>query len=186
MTDTSPLDEFAPNPDARERFQVHVKAPPDVVMRVARGFDMQTHPLVRAIFSLRGRLMGRTPAPRAARGFIEEMRALGWGMLYEEPDRLIVAGAVCQPWLADVRFRAIPASAFRSYDEPGVVKIAWTLETTPADGGTTLATETRVAATDADARRKFLRYWRWARFGIIPIRWLLLPGIARRAEEERQ
>jgi len=184
LTDVSPLDEFVPDPDARERFQVHVEAPTDVVMRVARGFDMQSPPIVRAIFSLRGRLTGTTPAPRAATGLVEDMRALGWGVLRDEPDRLFVAGAACQPWLADVRFRAIPAADFRAYEQPGQVKIAWTLETTPADGGTTLATETRVVATDAEARRKFLRYWRWARFGIIPIRRLLLPAIARRAERE--
>ena len=92
-----------------------MEAPPDVVMRVARGFDMQSHPIIRAIFSLRGRLTGNTPAPRAAAGLVEEMRALGWGILREETDRLLVAGAVCQPWLADVRFRAVPASAFRAF-----------------------------------------------------------------------
>jgi hypothetical protein len=37
-------------------------------------------------------------------------------------------------------------------------------------------------ATDAGARLKFRRYWRWARFGIVAIRLLLLPAIRRAAE----
>ena len=49
---------------------------------------------------------------------------------------------------------------------------------------TRLATETRAVATDPAARERFLRYWRWARFGILPIRWLLLPAIRRQAEAE--
>jgi hypothetical protein len=37
-------------------------------------------------------------------------------------------------------------------------------------------------ATDAEARRRFRRYWRWARFGIVAIRLLILPAIRREAE----
>ena len=46
----------------------------------------------------------------------------------------------------------------------------------------TLATETRAVATDAEARARFRRYWRWARFGIVAIRWFMLPAIRREAE----
>jgi hypothetical protein len=42
--------------------------------------------------------------------------------------------------------------------------------------------ETRVVATDDEARRRFLRYWRWARFGIVTIRYLMMPAVRRRAE----
>lgn len=45
-----------------------------------------------------------------------------------------------------------------------------------------LAHEVRAVATDTEARKKFLRYWRWAKFGIITIRLLLLPAIKRKAE----
>ena len=37
-------------------------------------------------------------------------------------------------------------------------------------------------ATDAGASDKFRRYWRFARFGIIAIRLLILPAIRRDAE----
>ena len=53
---------------------------------------------------------------------------MGWGLLATEPARLFVAGAHCQPWLADVNFTPIPASEFSGYHETNQVKIAWTLE----------------------------------------------------------
>jgi hypothetical protein len=63
------------------------------------------------------------------------------------------------------------------------VKIAWTLEAWPiAPGVTRFAQETRAVATDRASRGKFMRYWRWARFGIIAIRLLMLPAVRRAAE----
>jgi hypothetical protein len=104
-------------------------------------------------------------------------------VLQEEPGRAVIMGARCQPWLADVRFSAIDAQEFAAYSEADQVKIAWTLEAEPIAGGCTrFAQETRAVATDAGARGKFLRYWRWARFGIIAIRLLMLPAVRRTAE----
>ncbi len=176
------LDDCIPAPDVRERFEVRVDAPPAVTMAVAREFDMQSIPLVRAIFRAREVIKGSSVGVRTPQGLMQEMQGLGWGVLRDEHNRALVAGAICQPWLADVRFRPIPAAQFARYTEPNHVKIAWTIEVTP-DGasGCRLASETRVVATDDDARRRFRRYWRWARFGIITIRWLLLPAIARQA-----
>ena len=72
---------------------------------------------------------------------------------------------------------------FAAYAEPDQVKIAWTLEAEElAPGITRFAQETRAVATDAEARAKFRRYWRWARFGIVAIRLLLLPAVRREAE----
>jgi hypothetical protein len=114
---------------------------------------------------------------------VEETRSLGWGVLEEEPGRFYCSGAVCQPWLANVRFRAIPPADFAGYAEPDLVKIAWTLEALPlGPARTRLSTETRVAATDASARRKFRRYWSFVRPGIVLIRVFLLRGVRRSAE----
>ena len=180
---TGPLDPFLPTPDVRERFAVTVEAPPDVVYDVAVGFDMQSVGLVRAILRARERLLGSRPRPRPARALLDEMQGLGWGCLESRPGERFVAGAACQPWLPDVVFTPVPPEEFADYAVPGRVKIAWTLETTALEGGRTrLATETRAAATDAQARARFLRYWRWARFGILPVRWLLLPAMRRAAE----
>ena len=112
------------------------------------------------------------------------VRAVAQGKSWtEERGGLVVFGARCQPWLANVTFTALNADDFEAYAEPGQVKIAWTLETEElAPALTRLGQETRAAATDEAARTRFRRYWRWARFGIISIRLLLLPAIRRAAE----
>ena len=178
------LDRFIPRPDVRERFETSIRAPAALVMKVATEFDMQSLPAVKAIFRLREALLGaKSQSPRQAQGILEETTRLGWGVLAEQPGRAVVCGATCQPWFADVRFSAIEPQEFAAHAEPDQVKIAWTLEAEEgADGVTRFAQETRAVATDAGARAKFRRYWRWARFGIIAIRLLLLPAVRREAE----
>ena len=182
----APLDRFIPRPDVRERFEVTIRAPAALVMEVAGEFDMQSVPAVRAIFRLRDRLLGTAGAePRVPAGILEETRRHGWGVLAEQPGRLIACGAHCQPWLADVKFTALPPEDFAGYAAPGRVKIAWTLEAEAlAPDRTRFAQETRAVATDEAARRRFRRYWRWARFGIIAIRLLMLPAVRRTAERQ--
>lgn len=181
----SPLDPLIPTWDARERFGVEVQAPAALVYDTAARFDLWSVPLVRAIFRLRELLL-RSPAPPGppeAGGFLTTAPRMGWGILREEPGRLFIAGAHCEPWLAKVRFIPLTADRFLAFADPGRVKIAWTLETEQLDPTRSrLATETRAVATDQAARQRFVRYWRWARAGIIPIRWLLLPAIRREAE----
>lgn len=180
---SSPLDPFIPAPDVRERHQILVAAPAAVVMGVARNFDLYSIPAVRLIFRARERLMGVRPSPRVPRPLIEEMQGLGWQCLADRPESLFVGGAACRPWLAEVVFRPIPPADFAAFDEPGLVKIAWTLEVEPLSADRCrLATETRVVATDAEARALFRRYWRWAGYGIVLIRRLLLPAVRRQAE----
>lgn len=179
------LDRFMPRPDVRERHEGLIKAPADLVFDVAMRFDLQSIPLVRGIFWLRGKVMGAAPerTPRTPQGFIAETMRLGWGVLAHRQGREIVMGAAVQPWKADVQFRAIPPEQFAEFAQPDLVKIAWTLEAEPLGHELSrFASETRVVATDAAARAKFLRYWRWARFGIVTIRWLMLPAVRREAE----
>ena len=180
----SSLDRFIPQPDVRERFEISIRAPASLVLDVASNFDMQSLPLVKAIFWLREKVLrSSSHAPRRSQGLLEEMQALGWGRLVERPGRLVAFGASCQPWLASVTFSPLAPGEFGAYAEPGQVKIAWTLETDERGPALTrFAQETRAVATDGTARARFLRYWRWARFGIISIRLLLLPAIRRDAE----
>ena len=180
----SPLAAFIPAPDVRERFGLRVQAPAALVFEVATTIDLQSLTPVRWIFRLREKLMRAVPLPpRQPQGLVRELLGLGWGVLVEQPGRLMVGGAACQPWKADVAFHPIPPEGFASYDEPDHVKIAWTLESEPIGPNLTRFTsETRAVATDAAARARFRRYWRWARFGIVAIRLLLLPAVRREAE----
>ena len=168
----------------RERHQIVVRAPAPLVYDVVRNFDLASLPLVRAIFWLRGKAMGAraTPPPRPS-GFYDQMKSLGWGVLVEEPGRLLIAGSACQPWQADVNFTPIPVEDFAGYAEPDRMKIAWTIEVESlGPDRTRCTTETRAVATDAEARARFFRYWRRIVIGVVAIRWLLLRGVRREAE----
>jgi hypothetical protein len=182
---SSLLDRFISHPDIRERFETTIRAPAPVVMQVAANFDMQSIAAVRWIIRLRERLLGARATARRPQGLLEETRRLGWGVLQEQPGHFVVCGAKCQPWVGDVKFTAVPPQDFAAYAEPDQVKIAWTLEALEiAPAVTRFAQETRAVATDAGSRRKFMRYWGWARFGIIAIRLFMLPAVRREAQRQ--
>lgn len=178
------LDKYIPHPDITERHETLVRAPVHLVFKAACEFDVQGIAFVRALFAMRSRMMGGTTAAAPpAMPFLQWAESLGWGPLEVRPDEAVVMGAVCQPWMPDVRFRPLAPGEFADFSEGNLVKIAWTMEATALGGERSrLATETRAVATDATARVRFLHYWRWARFGIIPIRWFVLPAIRRVAE----
>ncbi len=180
------LDRFMPVYDVAERHHARVRAPAEVVLESAKAARLQGSPLVRAIIRAREIVLGTGPQKRGERegGLLHETLALGWGLLADVPGREVVVGAVTQPWLPNVVFRALPPDEFRAFAEPGFVKIAWTLRADalgPRD--TVFRTETRVVATDLSARQRFR--WYWARFspGIVLIRHAFIAALTRDAEQ---
>jgi len=174
------LDKYAPSWDKREYHERSVRAAADRAWPALRSVDLTRSRLVRAIFAARSILLGarREPLPRGP--FVERAVEMGWVILEERPGEQLVAGAVTQPWVPDVRFRGIPASEFPAFAEPGFAKIVWGLGVRE-DGAaaSTMWTETRVATTDPESRRRFDRYWLAFGAGIRVIRWAAL-GIAAR------
>jgi hypothetical protein len=182
-SETRAIERFIPAWDIRTCHETIVQAPADTVFAVAEHFDLQSIPLVRAIFWMRARMMRASVTKRQPAGLVEETKSLGWGELTRRAGRELVMGAVTQPWLGDVKFAALPQDEFLGYAERDRVKIVWTIEAVPIEPALTLLrTETRVRAADQGAREKFLRYWRLARFGVLLIRWLHLPAVRRAAE----
>jgi hypothetical protein len=178
------LDRFMPIYDVVERHHVRVRAPAPVTLAAARAADMQANGVVRAIFRMREVILGATAdARRRPRGLLEEVLSLGWGVLAEVPDREVVIGAVTKPWEADVVFRALPPDQFAAFDEPGYVKIAWTLRADALTGVDSIfRTETRARATDDTARSRFRQYWSLLSPGIVVIRWGMLGSVRKEAE----
>jgi hypothetical protein len=173
------IEQFMPQYDTREHHETLVQAPAGIVFEVAKTIDLQSNPLVRAIFWLRSVLMrsGRAP-PQRPKGLVAETQALGWRILAERPGRELVMGAAAKPWKGDVQFQPIPPEEFRAFAKPDLVKIVWTLEAEPLGGGVTrFRTETRALATDRKARVKFMRYWRLVVAGITLIRLAMLPAV---------
>jgi len=178
------LDRFMPSYEVAERHHVRVGAPAAVTLAAAREIDLQGSALVRTIIKARELILGATPGDRRRpSGLLAEMQSLGWGVLAEVPGREIVLGAVTKPWEANVRFRTLPAEQFAAFNEPGYVKIAWTLRADPISATESVfRTETRAIATDTTARAKFRRYWSFLSPGIILIRVAVLGPLKTEAE----
>lgn len=178
------LELFMPEYEVAERHHIRVAAPAEIAFEAACEQDLMALPLVQAIFKVREIVLGGEPDTVARpRGLLALTKSLGWGVLAEVPGREVVMGAVTQPWYADVVFRPLPPDEFAAFDEPGYVKIVWTLRADPVGPHDSLfRTETRAVTTDAAARRKFR--WYWARFspGIGLIRQLSLGPVRREAE----
>ena len=170
------LDRFMPAFEVVERHRIRVRARAEITFLTAYGLNLQDLRIVRVLFRLRAWLLGAGPQREPARiGLVAQMKAVGWAVLEEVPDREIVMGAVAQPWMAEVVFLPVAPDEFASFNDPGFVKIAWTLRAERAgDTASYFLTETRAIATDASARRHFR--WYWARFsiGVRAIRWLML------------
>jgi hypothetical protein len=178
------LHQFVPSYDIVERHHVRVAAPAAVTLEAAREADLQASPVVAAIIKAREMILGATPDRRERpTGLLAEVQALGWRVLVHVPDREIVVGAVTRPWEPNVTFRPIPPEDFPAFNEPGYVKIAWTLRADPVDRTSSIfRTETRAVATDVAARAAFRRYWAFVSPGIVTIRWALLGPVKREAE----
>jgi uncharacterized protein YndB with AHSA1/START domain len=180
------LDRFLPNPEVDEYHQVEVRAPAAITLAAAKETDFQSSPIAKAIFWLRAvpaLLRGDPFRPQGSRGIVAETLGLGWGVLAEEPDREIVIGAYTQPWHEQVSFHSLPPEEFAGFNQPGYVKIAWTLGAEPlGPNKSRFVTRTRAVATDPQARRRFRRYWAPMSAGIILIRYAGLPLIRNEAE----
>jgi hypothetical protein len=180
------LDRFMPTYDVAERRHISVDAPADVTLAAAYDLDMQRSAVVRAIFGTREVILRSRPEQRTVpQRLLEQMKALGWGVLAEVPGREIVVGAVTQPWKADVVFRALAPQEFAAFREPGYVKIAWTLRADPTGPTTSVARhETRAVATDPIAAARFRWYWATLSPGIKAIRYVAL-GLVKTEAEKR-
>ena len=180
------LDRFMPMYEIAERHHIRVAAPASVAFAAACETDLLQSPISRAIFRARELILGSEPdAAVRPRGVLAVTRSLGWGVLAEQPGREVVMGAVTRPWEANVTFRGLPPDDFVRFNEPGYVKIAWTLRADPAGAAASIfRTETRAVATDAAARARFRRYWSFLSPGIIVIRWTMLGPV--KAEAERR
>ncbi|MCC6538643.1 MAG: hypothetical protein IT162_13895 [Bryobacterales bacterium] len=182
------LDRLLPDYDIAERHHIRIAAPADTVFAAACAVDLDDSPVVRAITRGRELLLGTRTDPHAPplpRGMLAGMKARGWGVLAELPQREIVMGAVTQPWQANVVFHALPPEEFAVFYAPGYVKIAWTLRADPdGDGDAVFRTETRACACGGEARRLFRNYWALLSAGIVLIRWETLRMLKRAAEQK--
>jgi hypothetical protein len=178
------MSRYLPRSDIAEVHRTRVAAPAAATYEAARRMDLQQSGVIRAIFRGRELMLRSAAPPRPAHlPLVTELSSLGWGVLEEVPGRQIVLGAVTQPWMANVVFRALPSSAYAAWDSAGYVKIVVTLAVDSlGPRASEFRTETRALATDAVSRAKFRRYWSVFSPGILLIRSRALPLVRRDAE----
>ncbi len=169
------LDDVCPRWHFRERHEIRLDAPEATVMAAVEAMTWRDAPVASFLITLRG--LGRLRiAPD--RTVIGDMTARGFTVLSRDETELVIgglSGVVGGQGAVPIRDR--PAQQFRTFDEPGHVKIATNFRA----GGGLLTTETRVWCTDAAARRRFRAYWTLIRpfSGLIRREWLR--AIRRRA-----
>ncbi|HEU4937387.1 MAG TPA: hypothetical protein VFT39_13080 [Vicinamibacterales bacterium] len=180
----SMLDRFMPFYEIVERHHTSVDAPAAITLAAAGEQDLMSNPVIRAVFMTRALVMGSAPEGRSLpRHLLPLVRSIGWRVLGENCGREIVVGAVTQPWEADVTFHGLNPDAFATFNDPGYVKIAWSLRADPLGPDRSIfRTETRAIATDPLSRAKFRRYWAFASPGIWLIRRASLRPLKVKAE----
>lgn len=178
------LDDVLPAPDFRERHACHIDAPPEAVWDALQKLRLGDLALTRALMSVRTLPMrlGGTRAPGAGSGtFLQDGPV---ALLEADAPRSVLAGAAIQPWKLTSGYDgpSLDAAGLRDFAEPGWAKSGFDFVLTAQDGGTRLATETRITATDARTRLVFGLYWAAIRAGSGLIRRDMLRAVKQRAE----
>ena len=175
------LDRLLPDYDVHEVHELRVPASPEtayaalkaVCAREVRSFG----PLMRLRTFGRSQRVFDQHAP-----LLEELEKIGFVELGERPREEIVVGAICRFW-SPTGNRPRPIDDFSSFAEPGFAKAAMSFTVVSDGDGSRITTETRVIGTDAEASRKFRRYWLVIRLGSGVIRRSWLKAIERRLGE---
>jgi hypothetical protein len=172
------IDDLLPAWDWRSAHATRVAAPPARAAEAARMITGRDLPVTGAL--MRVRMLGRHR--RDDRPVIEGLRRLGLRVFVDNP-LAIVLGGVLAPWRPRGGHSPVGSAAeFQAFETPGWVRVATAFTVEPDGTGSRVVTETRIAATDASARRRFGRYWRLiAPFSGITRR-EMLAAIRRRAE----
>lgn len=181
------IDRFLPAYRWNEVHAIDIAAPPGAVLDAVRAVTAREMPLVRLLLRMRalpGRILGRRPPRRGHGPVLEEILRSGFTLLGEDPDREVVVGTIGRFWQARPAHADIGGTAeFIAFDAPGWAKAAMNFHAAALAGGRTrLKTETRIAATDAGARRRFGAYWLFVGPGSALIRRLWLRAVKARAE----
>lgn len=129
------------------------------------------NPAVRIIFALRAaferlasaihrQLLPPAEEPESMR--VGDMPTHGeWILLGEDPPVEFAFGVIGRFWGGETVWEEIDAAEFADFDRPGLGKIAANFHLKPHGSDRMLVSyEARTKATDAAARKAFLRYWR--------------------------
>lgn len=161
------IDRFVPDPDFIEIRDIEVEAVPEEVLAAIKQTDLRD-PVISTLFAVRdlpnrvARRLGGGTDPQADLSFsnIPDVGP-GWVKLGELEGRELVLGAVGRFWRRDYGGKDVTADEFTDFDEPGYLKLAVSSRVEPLGyDQSILHYEARAEATDDEARRQFVRYWK--------------------------
>jgi hypothetical protein len=172
------IEDVLPAWDWRSAHATRAAASPERAAAAAREFTGRDLPVTGAL--MRVRTLGKHASDE--RPIVQAMTRIGLAVLVDERYAVVVGGAL-SPWRLRGGHRPIAsADELRAFAEPGWVRVATAFTVAPEGDGCRVGTETRIAATDEGARRRFGRYWRLiGPFSSITRR-EMLAAIRRRAE----
>ena len=174
----SKLDEFMPVWQFHERHTCWIDAPPSRVHDAIGRLRADDIALFGALTWIRRG--GRAAAPSILnaggdRPILEVALSSGFILLADNPpEEIVIATALVAP--PGTR-GPLTAAAFGRSLPPGIALAAMNFHVVPDGTGSLLATETRVYASSADARRRFAVYWRLIYPGSALIRRMWLRAI---------
>jgi hypothetical protein len=184
-----PIDGYLPDFAFSERHAIDVDASPERAYRAVREVtprEVRLLVLLMAIRTLPARLLGRArSASEGRRPILDVALGAGFVRLVEQPPRELVLGAAGRFWtlVPAECVRLDGPEAFLAFLAPDHVKTAVDFRVEElGPGRCRVSTETRIAASDASARRKFGLYWTLVHPGSALIRRAWLRAIKRRAE----
>jgi hypothetical protein len=169
------IDRVMPEYDRREVHRRKIHASPAAIWAAAhdlRGDEMTAMRLLMGVRTL-GRRSGE-----GSRTVLDSFGSMGFRVVDEDPERELVVAGIGRFWKLSGGLRRVEGREhFASFEETGYAKVAFNFRLE----GSELSTETRIAGTDAHARRRFGLYWLAIRPGSGLIRREWLRAIDRRA-----
>ena len=145
----------------RTSHSIEVAAGASETYEACRKLDLSRSMPVAALFAIRGLPHFLTGKARPTRSLtLETILQAGFTIFEEHPPRELVMGTVGKFWRPDSGLVRLGPEEFLRFDEPGYAKAVLSFVVDELGSGSLIATETRVACTDATALRKFSLYWR--------------------------
>lgn len=166
---------YLPRPRHCDVHRIFVQAKPEVAWEAARHFDGAQIPWIRFLFDLRhipDLIRGHKPDAEDRRLGLDQVaeRNKGFKILYENPGREVVVGAIGQFWHLDIPFVEIDPDDFAHFHEKDWGKVAWAVTVEPYQDGSTISFELRTTATDDKSWYKLNRYYKIISIGSTLIR----------------
>jgi hypothetical protein len=169
------IEQALPTFDAVRTEHLVVAGEPDVAYAAVLRADFirawRESAAVRALFGARAlaeqavsvtrRRTAPEPPPPASLRLADMTERGDWVRLGEDPPHELVFGVIGRFWAGETRWETIDAAGFPTFEVAGYARIACNFSVRPDGAAQSLVSyKCRTHATDAAARRAFLRYWR--------------------------